>query len=487
MTAPDLPTAPPAEPNSKHPAIAIFTSHWLAMTGAGFILVAIVLWAILFSAELRGGQENPYVGIGMVGAGILLVIGATLTPIGLYRGRRRLRTRLVDTVLQRKAAWRRFLAFVVVISAVNLVIVSQMTMHVLHGMESTQFCGSCHVMTPESRAFAHGPHASILCVDCHVGEGTRGLIESKLQGIHQLIAVLTDSVHMPIRSPLGTGKMIPSEQTCENCHWKQRPLLAKLKLYMRYNDDEENTPDATLLTMNLGGPQLGGIHGAHNSEGVEIRFVATDPARQDIPLVEYRNKLTGEERIYVKQGRDPAEFAGQPRIKMQCFDCHNRPAHVFKLPDRAVDDAITLGQMSASLPFLKKTSVEILKTEYESSAAAAQAIPAALLAYYEKEHPTVFQARRTDIEEAGAVLAEIYGRNVFPELKVNWGTYPNNLGHEDFPGCYRCHDEDHKTADGKELTKNCYRCHFPAAVGENEPEVLETIGVDRLLKRLKKK
>jgi hypothetical protein len=373
-----------------------------------------------------------------------------------------------------------------VVSLVNVAIASQVTLRVVHGMESRQFCGSCHVMTPESRAFDQGPHASILCVDCHVGDGTMGYIKSKVQGTRQLYAVLTDTVPRPIEGAISAGKMVPSAETCEGCHWKQQPANATLKLIQRFAEDEANTPETTLLTMNVGGSRMGGIHGSHHGEGVEIRFVATKTDRQEIPLVEYRNSVTGVSRTYVKAGADAAALASQPRVTMQCFDCHNRPAHSFQMPDSAVDRALMLGRMSSGLPFIKKTSVELLKVEYPSSDAAAIEIPKALASYYRSSYPDVARARAAEIAEAGTVLADIYSRNVFPELGVTWGTYPDNRGHEDFPGCFRCHGGEHETASGEKLTNNCFRCHHPAAVGETKAEVLELLGVDKLLKKLQK-
>jgi hypothetical protein len=362
-----------------------------------------------------------------------------------------------------------------------------LTARVLHTLESRQFCGSCHCMQPEARAFSEFPHAGILCVDCHVGNGAIGLVKSKLQGSKELWSVITDEVHKPIEGAIETGKIIPSDETCEECHWKQRPAKATLKLIRQFGEDEANTPTATILTMNVGGARMGGIHGAHYGEGIEIHFVAADANRQEIPLVEYRNAKDGTNRTYVKQGADAAALAGRPRIAMQCFDCHNRPAHSFELPGRAVDRALFLGRMSASLPFLKKTAVEILKADYASSEAAATAIPAALTAWYEKSQPDAARKRGEEIAEAGRVLADLYSRNVFPELGVKWGTYPNNIGHTDSPGCFRCHAGDHATAKGEQISKNCFRCHFPAAVEDEKPEVLELLGVDTMLKKLQKK
>jgi nitrate/TMAO reductase-like tetraheme cytochrome c subunit len=455
------------------------------MTGLGLVMTSIVMWACLLPTQLRHGRDNPYTGVATLVVGGVLVLGLLLTPIGLHLGRRRVERRIA--ALDSRKAVVRLVAFVLVTSLFNLVIASQVTLRGVHAMESRQFCTSCHVMTPEGRAFDQGPHAGILCVDCHVGEGAIGLVKSKLQGMHQLISVLTDTVKVPIESAIESGKMVPSVETCETCHWKERPADATLKLIQRYGEDEANTPETTLLTMNVGGSRMGGIHGAHNGEGIEIRFVATDPKRQDIPLVEYRNANTGVNRTYVKSGVDAAALADSPRVTMQCFDCHNRPAHVFQMPDRAVDQAITLGRMSVSLPFLRKTAVEILEASYPSSAEAAAAIPAALSAHYQEANPEVARTRAADIEEAGKVLADIYSRNVFPELGVTWGTYPDNRGHEDFPGCFRCHDDDHVAATGEKITNNCFRCHHPAAVGETRPEVLELLGVDKLLSKLQKK
>ena len=462
----------------------MFTSHWLAMVGLGLVLTAIVLWICLLPVQLRQGQDNPYVGLATTAVGAVLVVGLVLTPIGLFLGRRRLEGRLAVAMQDNRTAWRRLFVFLAVTSLFNVLIVPQTTLRAAHAMESVQFCGSCHVMTPESRAFDQGPHAGIRCVDCHVGEGARGYIKSKLQGSRQLYLVMTDNVPTPIESAIESGRMVPSAETCESCHWKDQPADATLRLIQHYGEDEANTPETTLLTMNVGGSRMGGIHGSHHGEGIAIRFVATDAKRQDIPLVEYTNSVTGESRIYTRSGEQASDFDGEPRITMQCFDCHNRPAHAFQMPDRAVDRAFMMGRIPASLPFLKKKALEVLQAEYESSEQAAAEIPARLAASYEKELPEVSRTRAADIKQAGEVLADIYSRNVFPELGVAWGTYPDNRGHEDFPGCFRCHGGEHATATGEKITDNCFRCHHPAAVSETDPKVLELLGVDKLLKNL---
>jgi hypothetical protein len=239
--------------------------------------------------------------------------------------------------------------------------------------------------------------------------------------------------------------------------------------------------------MHVGGRKMGGIHGSHNGPGVEIRFAAADPGRQEIPWVEYSNAVTGEKRSYLADSATPAEISALPVFKMQCVDCHNRVAHSFKPLDEAVDRALALGRISVGLPSVKSASVEILEAEYATTVEAKQAIPTALFDFYRTEHPDVFSRREEAILQAGEELIGIYSRNVFPELDVTWGTYPDNRGHEAFPGCYRCHDGEHQTAAGETISNECYVCHNATAVEETDPEILKQLGLLRPLKRMEQK
>jgi len=171
---------------------------------------------------------------------------------------------------------------------------------------------------------------------------------------------------------------------------------------------------------------------------------------------------------------------------MQCVDCHNRPTHSFELPDRAMDRALTVGLLPATLPFLKKKGVELLKASYASNGEAGRRIPAELAAYYRQAYPKVASEREADVAVAGKMLVRIYDNNVFPDLGVTWGLYPNNLGHDAFPGCFRCHDDEHKAADGKTITQDCGVCHEAVATEESSPEVLKTLGLDARILALRK-
>jgi hypothetical protein len=240
--------------------------------------------------------------------------------------------------------------------------------------------------------------------------------------------------------------------------------------------------------MMIGGGDLGGIHGKHMGPGVEIHYAASDPARQTIPWVEYRNRKTGVSKAFAADGSNPAAMANLPRYEMECVDCHNRPTHTFDLPERAVDQALGRGRISSTFPFIKKEAVLLLKAKYASNEEASRVIPAALKEYYRHSDPALSSQRAQDIASAGTAIAAIYNRNVFPDLKVTWGSYPNNLGHTDFPGCFRCHDGAHSTADkNSTITQDCNTCHQPLAMDEAPPGILKTLDLTDYVAGLLKK
>jgi hypothetical protein len=219
------------------------------------------------------------------------------------------------------------------------------------------------------------------------------------------------------------------------------------------------------------------IHGAHLGPGVVIRYASADRKRQTLPWVEYRNANGGVLRTYSASDTKPDAIGALPKFTMQCVDCHNRAAHSFEIPDRAVDAAITRGAISGNLPFIKKTGLALIQAQYQSQEDATVKITAGLNDFYRAKYPEVFAQRSNDIHSAAGALTAVFGGNVFPDLKIKWGTYPNNLGHADYPGCFRCHDENHATVDKKTITQDCAVCHNAIAVDESSPEILKSLGI----------
>jgi len=147
------------------------------------------------------------------------------------------------------------------------------------------------------------------------------------------------------------------------------------------------------------------------------------------------------------------------------------------LPENAMDDRMSRGLVSPDLPFIKKKGVELLKADYPDRDAAKSRIIEGLTSFYRASYPDIYNSKRALVEQSANNVAEIYLRNIFPDMKVGWGVHPNNLGHNDFPGCFRCHDGSHTSADGQTISNDCSACHNLLAVQEENPKVLTELGM----------
>jgi cytochrome c1 len=470
--------------NPGRPIMVLLASHWLSMAGVALVTLAGFSWIFVLPATLRGQVENPYIGLLVfVAIPAVFFAGLILIPIGIALGKRRV-LRQLATLPDRRTALRRAAIFFAVMTAANVIIGSQLSYRAVEHMDTVQFCGqSCHVMKPEFTAHRMPPHQQVACAACHIAPGTTGWLKGKMAGTRQLMEVIFNSFPRPIESALESNRLVASTETCEQCHARQKYIGPRLRVISKFQPDEANTRTETVLTMLVGGStpgggSPGGIHGAHMGPGVRIRYAARDKRRQTIPWVEYRNTDTGAMRTYLV-GNDAQADASLPVFEMQCVDCHNRAAHRFEDPDRAVDQALADGQIAATLPFVKKAGLGLIQANYQTDAEAAQKIPTGLADFYQHAYPDVAAKRAPEIQAAAATLLAIYQRNVFPDLKVTWGTYLNNLGHVDSPGCFRCHDGAHSTATGQIVTQDCDTCHKAVAVEEASPEVLKTLGIAR--------
>lgn len=472
---------------SNRSILILLTSHWIAMLGVTLVTLAGCSWLFLLPLHMRGRVDNPYIGLLVfIAIPVVFFLGLALIPIGIVLTRRRWAASL-ETLPDRKQAWRRAGVFFAVMTMGNILIGSQASYRAVEHMETVQFCGqSCHVMKPEFTAHQRAPHQALSCVSCHVAPGTTGWVHSKMAGTRQLLDVIMNSYPRPIESAMESNRLVSSQETCEHCHSREKLIGERLRVIAKFKDDEANTRNETVLMMLVGGGGYGGIHGAHLGTGVHIGYAAADKKRQTIPWVEYRNDRSGETRTYLANGSNSDSVSTLPRYEMQCVDCHNRPAHAFEEPGRAVDEAIASGQIPSGLPFIKKTAIELITAEYKTEAEAAQKISAGLTSFYQGKYPEVSGKRGDDIQTTGQALVAIYSRNVFPDLKVTWGTYPNNLGHAGNPGCFRCHDDSHATSGKKTITQDCGACHQALAVEETSPEILKTLGIAGRIKAFQK-
>lgn len=464
--------------------IVYLSANAISRIGVVLVTSAVVFWLFLLPASIRGEEAHPYLGIlAFLILPSVFFAGLALIPAGIWLRARRERShgtysRTFAPLTLHSSALRRLLLFVGITTVVNLVLGSLFTYQAVSYMDSVAFCGeTCHsVMQPEFAAYQGSPHSRVECVACHIGPGASWFVKSKFSGVWQVFAVTFKTYPRPIPTPV--HNLRPARETCEACHWPQKFGEDRVRVVSSYADDEANTLTKTVLLMRIGGGHGSpGIHGAHLGPGVSINYSPADESRQTIPRVEYRNSVTGRSAVYTAADAKPDSVKNLPTRLMDCVDCHNRPTHTFSLPERAVNKAMAAGEISPSLPFIKKKGTELLKGSYASQQQAEASISGGLDQFYKESKPAVYAARREDISRAAKSLVAIYNRNVFPSMKVTWGTYPNNIGHMDFPGCFRCHDDNHVAEGGKKIAQDCDTCHQMLAMDEPSPKILTDLGL----------
>lgn len=462
----------------------------ISLIGAALAATSLLTILFLFFVNVVTVQPSPYVGVLLfMVAPAFLIMGLGLILLGIILERRR-RRRGKPGVLPRfpsldlnVPAQRSAFAFFVSFAVVFLLISAVGSYRSYEFTDSVQFCGqTCHsVMQPEYTTYLQSPHARVECVQCHVGPGAGWYVRSKLSGSYQVYAVIFHKYPRPIPTPV--ANLRPAQQTCEQCHWPSKFYGAQLKVFYHYGYDEQNTPRQIRMLINTGGAQpnsglMSGIHW-HMNIANRITFIATDPQRQVIPWVQAEDR---QGKITVYQSKDsplkPEQIARLPRHRMDCIDCHDRPSHIFTPPDHSVDEAMLAKRIDPSLPFIKQQGVSALTKTYNNTDEAVRGIATDVQQFYKDKYPQLYASRGTAIEAAVSDLQTIYRSTIFPYMKVDWRTHPNNLGHYYTPGCFRCHDGQHVSAEGKVIPKGCNTCHTVLSqLQSGTPLMGEEVGV----------
>jgi hypothetical protein len=333
-------------------------------------------------------------------------------------------------------------------------------------------------MQPEFTAYEESPHSRISCTECHIGPGASWFVRSKLDGLRQVWKTAFNTYERPIPSPVHTLR--PAQQTCEQCHWPEKNYGDRLRVLARYAENEANTPSYSVMILKTGGGRVelgdhGGIHWWHIYSDNRIRYVATDERREEIGWVELVTP-DGQRRVYARDGEElpPAEELEERARVMDCIDCHNRPTHLFEVPSRALDRRLANGENLTELPYYKREARAAIENgEYSTREEGIEGVRESVLAFYRDSYPEVWSQSRTLVERGADVAGEVYGESVFPEMSTNWETHPNHIGHEDSPGCWRCHDEELATEDGEHvITIDCEICHtFPVDGSPERPDL----------------
>ena len=439
--------------------------HPLTVVGALMATVSAVAFIALTIALLAGMfYRNPYAGLVIfVAIPAVFITGLVFIPLGMWLQRRKLLRHpeaeadwpVLD--FRRPDVRRRALLFTA-LTAANVIVITLAGYGSLHWMESPSFCGQvCHTpMQVQFTAWQAAAHRQVACVDCHIGAGVQGFVYAKAAGTRQLWHVVTGSIPRPV--PPG-AEMPPGTQaqTCLGCHDPGRIVGDRLRVIRDYADDEPSTETKTVLQLHVGVLSASGraIHW-HANPGTRIEYVATDEAQQTIPYVRMTDARGTVKEFRTEDATDQAIRDGH-RKTMDCVDCHNTVGHpIAASAEQAVDRAIASSQVSRQLPNVRRESVKLLKASYPSSEAATEQIGQGLRTLYAARSAAGDQQA---LERTVTALQGVYRRSVFPSMKVSFGAYPDNRGHTTSNGCFRCHDDSHKAADGSTISGDCEYCH----------------------------
>jgi len=460
--------------------------NWLSLTGAMIAFVALFLIIFLLIISWLTGAGGTYLGlITFILLPGLLVLGLILIPVGMFLSHKK------KLVVEKK--WpvidlnqkpqRNALMIFVWGTAIFILLTAVGSYEAFRLTESVVFCGElCHeVMRPEYTAYQHSPHARVACVECHVGEGADWYVRSKLSGLYQVYSVTFNKYPRPIPTPI--HNLRPARETCERCHWPQKFYEHKLRTEYHYLPDEENTKWTIQLTMKIGPEHsaLGlqeGIHW-HINPDVRVEYIATDSARQTIPWVRYRNLKTGESVVY-QDPEEPIEgdLSNYEIRTMDCMDCHNRPSHQYNPPALFINEGMTAGDIPVRLPEIKAQAIEVCDQakDLSDTPTAFAFIDSVITTYYQENYQEIYESDSLLVKQAVQGIQKYFSRNNFPEMRVNWSHYPNNIGHLEFNGCFRCHNDQHASENGQVISKNCEQCHVINAQGSEDDFEAAKIG-----------
>ena len=471
------------------PVLVMITSHWLSMLGLFLLGTALITWIFVLPLHVRGRVSNPYIGIVVfIVVPLIFLAGLAFVPLGIYLARRRVRAHLAVAIVDRKLALRRLGMFLGVTALINVLVGTQVTYQAVERMESVQFCGQgCHVMAPEWKSHMVSPHARVACVDCHVGEGQRGWIESKMAGTRQLFEVAFNTYPRPVPPALESGRLVPSRETCERCHWPEKFAAARLRVISKFAEDESNTQTQTVLMMMVGGEP----YGRHPREAFQAG--GRDPLRR-------RRRAAPEDPLGRVQGYEERRDAGFPGAGRK----------------RGLD-VVTAQSRHAVRRLPQSAHAHVWAARTRDGHRLRRRLAAHGAAFSEKEGPgspegNVHDKRGSRAEDPGcdrgllqtdvprglrganggrATRESVHRRNLWtqrlPGLERPLGHVSEQHRARYLSGCFRCHDDEHKSAEGKAITQDCSACHEAVAIEDAAPEVLKTLGLADRLAAIRKK
>jgi nitrate/TMAO reductase-like tetraheme cytochrome c subunit len=331
---------------------------------------------------------------------------------------------------------------------------------------SSEFCGTqCHTMPPEYSAYLVSPHARVACVECHIG---RDFIATQITRKAGDIRHVVFTVFQSYEYPIYAKQMRPARETCERCHFPEKFSDDSQKQVVHYQDDNENTPYSIYLILKTGGgsKRTGLGRGIHWHIENPILYYPIDKLEQQIPYVRvYSDDGSYEEYIDIESNFDPTSINEEDLKEMDCITCHNRITHLVKQPEEAIDDALDRRLIDPLIPDIRRQAVAVMREDYINQEQAITGI-AGLEAYYQTVYPQYYAQNADKINSAILSIQEIFNQSVHIEQKSDWDTHPDNIGHDYFPGCFRCHGGQHLNSSQEGIRLECNLCHsIPVVAG----------------------
>lgn len=446
-------------------------ANTLSLVGTIVVIFNLAFIVFLSILEATADHQRPYADlvIFMVLPAFLLC-GIVLVVAGIVRERRRQRSRMgapgrALIIDFNKPAHRTAVVFIASAFLFLTLLYSFAGYKTYEYTESNTFCTTiCHaVMGPEKRSHDFLPHANVSCSSCHVGPGAKYFVASKMRGTRQLYQVMTGTYRSPIPVPL--EDLRPSEDICQSCHGPKYAIAENLQRRVYYLSDERNTAWTIGLLLNMGASRIATDRPSmmhwHYTVAKEIEYSTSDPTRASIPWVRAVGYDGAETVYYAKDSETGAQAPqGAEKRVMDCIDCHNRAGHKYFPGDMIANVLLSKGELDPSLPGIKGITVQALEGKYSSAEEGREGIEKTIGGFYEKNHPDIWAKRQDDIRRMVVEVQNMYRLNYDPHMQVSWKNFPDHRGHLYSPGCFRCHDGNHVSSDGKVLSKDCSLCHL---------------------------
>lgn len=442
----------------------------LGLFGVGLTTVSFTLLILGLIGHVTGFIENQYASIitfMVFPAGVLL--GLILIPVAYYLRRK---SWFRGTLSSDKVIidfgnkyHRHAVALFIVLTVINVAIFGVLAYEAYHFTDSNFFCGTvCHeVMDHSYTVYQRSGHARVNCVECHIGSGAKWYVKAKLSGLRQVWGVMTGNYHRPIETPI--QDLRPARDICEECHWPEKFYGQKVKRFIEYSNDNQEEPEITELVLHIGGrnpfnDKFEGIHW-HVSDNVKVEYQSLNKTRTLIGKIRV-TEANGEVREFDYDGSEDEEEGSHWRL-MDCIDCHNLAAHAFGDLQVTVDDGFYAKKLDSEIPGLREDAMSVLTKSYEDRKKAQEGLKRDLLSLQSERNGAEFVAENAaKLEAASEFLLDAYMGNVWPRMKVGWGTYKGHNSHryeEEGFGCFRCHNDTHETGDGDVIAQDCDLCH----------------------------